>query len=160
MADKMDRQLTQRNAAVGHRDGNVLAHGQNPLSGFAARHAPGGCRCCRARVTQLICDETDRIVALVDRMEASDYVPIIRAEVNIPGARCARSPNRALPGMSRSTGLTSLPPVWRPRPPAPGVSQSVKNAAGRCRAPRQIVLTSAYRHGPPAARRRRSPPRR
>ena len=35
-------------------------------------------------LTQLICDETDRIVALVDRMEAfSDHAPIARDEVNI-----------------------------------------------------------------------------
>src|SRR5439155_966969 len=35
-------------------------------------------------LTQLICDETDRIVALVDRMEAfSEHAPISRSEINI-----------------------------------------------------------------------------
>src|ERR1700692_4260152 len=74
MADKMDRQLTHRNAARSVTAmAAMLAHEvKNPLSGVrgAAQLLETDADAAGRELTQLICDETDRIVALVDRMEA------------------------------------------------------------------------------------------
>src|SRR6266851_628203 len=88
MADKMDRQLTHRNAARSVTAmAAMLAHEvKNPLSGIrgAAQLLEQDADAAGRELTQLICDETDRIVALVDRMEAfAGHVPINRDEVNI-----------------------------------------------------------------------------
>src|SRR5437899_2123081 len=88
MADKMDRQLTHRNAARSVTAmAAMLAHEvKNPLSGIrgAAQLLEQDADPAGRELTQLICDETDRIVALVDRMEAfAGYAPISRDEVNI-----------------------------------------------------------------------------
>src|SRR5207344_2128084 len=88
MADKMDRQLTHRSAARSVTAmAAMLAHEvKNPLSGIrgAAQLLEQDTDDSGRQLTQLICDETDRIVALVDRMEAfSDHQPIARAAVNI-----------------------------------------------------------------------------
>ncbi len=88
MADKMDRQLTHRNAARSVTAmAAMLAHEvKNPLSGIrgAAQLLEQDADAAGRELTQLICDETDRIVALVDRMEAfAGYGPITRGEVNI-----------------------------------------------------------------------------
>src|SRR6202043_2931855 len=65
----------------------MLAHEvKNPLSGIrgAAQLLEQDSDPAGRELTQLICDETDRIVALVDRMEAfSDHRPIEREAVNI-----------------------------------------------------------------------------
>src|SRR5208282_5916933 len=67
-------------------------------------------------LTQLICDETDRIVALVDRMEAfSDHRPIERKAVNIHEV-LERVRKVAQSGFARHFRLVeeydpSLPPV-------------------------------------------------
>ena len=65
----------------------MLAHEvKNPLSGIrgAAQLLEQSVEESDAPLTQLICDETDRICALVDRMEVfSDDRPIDRAAVNI-----------------------------------------------------------------------------
>jgi two-component system nitrogen regulation sensor histidine kinase GlnL len=65
----------------------MLAHEvKNPLSGIrgAAQLLEQDTDEAGRELTQLICDETDRIVALVDRMEAfSEHAPISRTEVNI-----------------------------------------------------------------------------
>src|SRR6266705_1994623 len=72
MADKMDRQLTHRNAARSVTAmAAMLAHEvKNPLSGIrgAAQLLEQDTDEAGRELTQLICDETDRIVALVDRM--------------------------------------------------------------------------------------------
>ena len=88
MADKMDRQLTHRSAARSVTAmAAMLAHEvKNPLSGIrgAAQLLEQDADEAGRELTQLICDETDRIVALVDRMEAfSDHAPVARDEVNI-----------------------------------------------------------------------------
>ncbi len=88
IADKMDRQLTHRGAARSLSAlGAMLAHEiKNPLSGIrgaaqlldtvVSDEDRGLCR--------LICDESDRIVHLVERMEAfSDGRPVERGAVNI-----------------------------------------------------------------------------
>src|SRR5262244_309550 len=88
IADKMDRQLTHRGAARGVIAlAAMLAHEiKNPLSGIRGaaqlleQSAPDEDR----TLTKLICDETDRIVKLVDRMEVfADERPIDREPVNI-----------------------------------------------------------------------------
>ncbi|CTQ53485.1 Nitrogen regulation protein NR(II) [Roseibium album] len=88
MAEKIDRQLTSRGAArtvTGLAE--MLAHEiKNPLSGIrgAAQLIEQSVPSEDRALTQLIMDETDRIVKLVDRMEVfSDERPIEREPVNI-----------------------------------------------------------------------------
>jgi two-component system nitrogen regulation sensor histidine kinase GlnL len=88
IADKMDRQLTHRGAARSVSAlAAMLAHEiKNPLSGIrgAAQLLEPGLEDGDRALTRLICDETDRIVKLVDRMEAfSDERPAEREAVNI-----------------------------------------------------------------------------
>ena len=88
MAEKLDRQLVSRNAARSVTAmAAILAHEvKNPLSGIRGaaqlleQNAEEGDRL----LTNLICEETDRICALVNRMEMfSDGRPLSRAPVNI-----------------------------------------------------------------------------
>ncbi len=88
IARKIDDQLTHRNAARSVTAmAAMLAHEvKNPLSGIRGaaqlleRNAAPGDR----ELTRLICEEADRIVALVDRMEMfSDERPLERTPVNI-----------------------------------------------------------------------------
>ncbi|MCB1384456.1 MAG: PAS domain-containing protein [Nitratireductor sp.] len=87
-AEKLDRQLTHRNAARSVTGlAAMLAHEiKNPLFGIrgaAQLLEMGGNEEDRA-LTQLIKDETDRIVHLVDRMEVfSDERPLEKDPVNI-----------------------------------------------------------------------------
>ncbi len=88
MADKMDRQLTHRSAARTVTGlAAMLAHEiKNPLSGIkgAAQLLDMSLNDEDRQLTQLISEETDRIVKLVDRMEVfSDERPIERDPVNI-----------------------------------------------------------------------------
>jgi two-component system, NtrC family, nitrogen regulation sensor histidine kinase GlnL len=88
IAHKIDRQLTHRNAARSVTAmASMLAHEvKNPLSGIRGaaqlleENAGPGDR----ELTRLICDETDRICSLVDRMDVfSDRRPLERMAVNI-----------------------------------------------------------------------------
>lgn len=88
MADKIDRQMTHRGAARSVTGlAAMLAHEiKNPLSGIrgAAQLLESAVSDEDRALTRLITDETDRIVALVDRMEVfSDERPIDRDPVNI-----------------------------------------------------------------------------
>src|SRR5947209_12991093 len=88
IADKMDRQLTHRGAARSVSAlAAMLAHEiKNPLSGIrgAAQLLEQSVGDDDRSLTRLICDETDRIVKLVDRMEVfSDERPVEREPVNI-----------------------------------------------------------------------------
>jgi two-component system nitrogen regulation sensor histidine kinase GlnL len=88
IADKMDRQLTHRGAARSVIAlAAMLAHEiKNPLSGIrgAAQLLEQSAGDEDRPLTKLICDETDRIVKLVDRMEVfADERPIDREPVNI-----------------------------------------------------------------------------
>jgi two-component system, NtrC family, nitrogen regulation sensor histidine kinase GlnL len=88
MADKIDRQMTHRGAARSVTGlASMLAHEiKNPLSGIrgAAQLLESGLSDEDRALTQLITEETDRIVSLVDRMEVfSDERPIDRHAVNI-----------------------------------------------------------------------------
>ncbi|MDE2283648.1 MAG: two-component sensor histidine kinase, partial [Hyphomicrobiales bacterium] len=88
IADKMDRQLTHRGAARSVIAlAAMLAHEiKNPLSGIrgAAQLLEQSVEDDDRTLTRLICDETDRIVKLVDRMEVfTDERPVERESVNI-----------------------------------------------------------------------------
>lgn len=88
IAHKIDRQLTHRNAARSVTAmAAMLAHEvKNPLSGIrgAAQLLEENASHADRELTRLICDESDRICALVDRMDAfSDNRPIERGAVNI-----------------------------------------------------------------------------
>src|SRR5271154_5636661 len=88
IADKMDRQLTHRGAARSVTAlAAMLAHEiKNPLSGIrgAAQLLEAAVPTEDRPLTQLICDEADRIVKLVDRLEVfSDERPVEREPINI-----------------------------------------------------------------------------
>jgi len=88
IAQKIDLQLTHRSAARSVTAmASMLAHEvKNPLSGIrgAAQLLEETASPADRELTRLICDETDRIVKLVDRMEIfSDSRPIERRPVNI-----------------------------------------------------------------------------
>ncbi len=158
MADKVDRQLTHRNAARSITAmAAMLAHEvKNPLSGIrgAAQLLEQDADEAGRELTRLICDETDRIVALVDRMEAfSDHQPIEREAVNIHEV-LERVRKLAQSGFARHARFVeeydpSLPPVHGNRDLLVQVFLNlVKNAAEAVpSADGEIILTTGYRHG-------------
>ncbi|MFD2207355.1 two-component system sensor histidine kinase NtrB [Kiloniella antarctica] len=88
IARKIDHQLVHRNAARSITAmGAMLAHEvKNPLSGIrgAAQLLELNADDDDRQLTRLICDEADRIVKLVDRIEMfSDTRPLERSAVNI-----------------------------------------------------------------------------
>jgi two-component system nitrogen regulation sensor histidine kinase GlnL len=159
IADKMDRQLTHRGAARGVIAlAAMLAHEiKNPLSGIrgAAQLLEQGANEDDRTLTRLICDEADRIVKLVDRMEVfADERPVEREPVNIHVV-LDRVKKLALSGFGRhikfvETYDPSLPPVLANRDQFIQVFLNlVKNAAEAIGdAPDgQIELTTAFRPG-------------
>ena len=158
MADMMDRHLTHRNAARSITGmAAMLAHEvKNPLSGIrgAAQLLEQEVGADARELTQLICDETDRIVALVNRMETfSDHRPIERGTVNIHEV-LERVRKAAQSGFARHVRLIeeydpSLPPVHGNRDLLIQVFFNlVKNAAEALpNSNGEIVLRTAYRHG-------------
>jgi two-component system nitrogen regulation sensor histidine kinase GlnL len=163
IADMMDRHLNNRSAARSITAmAAMLAHEvKNPLSGIrgAAQLLEQDADAAGRELTQLICDETDRVVALVDRMEAfSDHRPIERETVNIHEV-LERVRRGAQSGFARHVRLIeeydpSLPPVHGNRDLLVQVFLNlVKNAAeALSRADGEIVLRTAYRHGLRVAR--------
>lgn len=160
IAEKMDRQLTHRGAARSITAlGAMLAHEiKNPLSGIrgAAQLLEGAISDEDRLLTQLICDETDRIVKLVERVELfGDERPSERDAVNVHDVldhvkRLAQS------GFGRHIRFTeiydpSLPPVAGNRDQLVQVMLNlVKNAAeaiGEHAIDGEITLTTAYRPG-------------
>ncbi len=88
LSEKIDRQLTHRGAGRSVAAmASVLAHEiKNPLSGIrgAAQLLEADATDPDRTLTRLICEETDRIVKLVDRMSAfSEGRPARREKVNI-----------------------------------------------------------------------------
>jgi two-component system nitrogen regulation sensor histidine kinase GlnL len=160
IADKMDRQLTHRSAARSVTAlAAMLAHEiKNPLSGIrgAAQLLEQSASSDDRALTRLICDETDRIVKLVDRMEVfADERPVERAPVNIHAVlehvrRLAQS------GFGRHIRIIeeydpSLPLVYANRDHLVQVFLNlVKNAAeaiGESVTEGEIHLTTAFRPG-------------
>src|SRR5579862_3752278 len=160
IADKMDRQLTHRSAARSVIAlAAMLAHEiKNPLSGIrgAAQLLEQSVGDDDRSLTRLICDEADRIVKLVDRMEVfSDERPVEREPVNIHVVlehvkRLAHS------GFARHIKFIedydpSLPPVYANRDQLIQVFLNlVKNAAeaiGEEAGDGEIGLSTAFRPG-------------
>jgi two-component system nitrogen regulation sensor histidine kinase GlnL len=159
MADKLDRQLIHRSAARSVTGlAAMLAHEiKNPLSGIrgAAQLLESSVDDGDRALTRLICDEADRIVKLVDRMEVfSDERPIEREPVNIHSVldhvrRLAQS------GFGRHIRISdeydpSLPPVYANRDQLVQVFLNLlKNAAESIggAADGEIVLTTAFKPG-------------
>src|SRR5579885_2692036 len=160
IADKMDRQLTHRGAARSVIAlAAMLAHEiKNPLSGIrgAAQLLEQSAADDDRSLTKLICDETDRIVKLVDRMEVfADERPVEREPVNIHVVldhvkRLAQS------GFARHVAFAedydpSLPPVLANRDQLIQVFLNlVKNASeaiGEAASDGEIALTTAFRPG-------------
>jgi two-component system nitrogen regulation sensor histidine kinase GlnL len=160
MADKMDRQLTHRGAARSITAlGAMLAHEiKNPLSGIrgAAQLLEQAADDQDRLLTRLICDETDRIVKLVERMELfGDERPVERGPVNVHGVldhvkRLAQS------GFARHVRFVesydpSLPPVLGNRDQLVQVVLNlVKNAVeaiGIDALDGEVILSTAFRTG-------------
>ena len=159
IAQKMDRQLTHRQAARGvSAMSAVLAHEiKNPLAGIrgAAQLLEQEASEQDRALTQLICTETDRIRKLVDRMEVfSDRRPIDAQPVNIHEVLDhVRSLARS--SFARHIQFTenfdpSLPPVMGDKDRLIQVFLNlVKNAADAIegRNDGEIHLQTAYRPG-------------
>src|SRR5476651_1755647 len=159
IADKMDRQLTHRGAARSVIAlAAMLAHEiKNPLSGIrgAAQLLEQSAGDDDRSLTTLICDETDRIVKLVDRMEVfADERPIEREAVNIH-AVLEHVKRLGQSGFARYMRIVeeydpSLPPVLASRDQLVQVFLNlVKNAAESIgdRSDGEIRLTTAFRPG-------------
>jgi two-component system nitrogen regulation sensor histidine kinase GlnL len=158
IARNIDRQMSHRSAARSVSAlAAMLAHEvKNPLSGIrgAAQLLEQSVSDSERELTGLICEETDRIVALVDRMEAfADGRPIERGGINIHQVlnhvlRISQN------GFGRGVRFIetydpSLPDVHGDRDQLIQVFLNlVKNA---CEVPgegeREIELSTAYRHG-------------
>jgi len=160
IADKMDRQLTHRGAARSVIAlAAMLAHEiKNPLSGIrgAAQLLEQSVGDEDRSLTRLICEEADRIVKLVDRMEVfTDERPVKREPVNIHVVlehvkRLTHS------GVARHIKFIeeydpSLPPVLASRDQLIQVFLNlVKNAAeavGESATDGEIHLSTAFRPG-------------
>jgi len=160
IADKMDRQLTHRGAARSVIAlAAMLAHEiKNPLSGIrgAAQLLEQSVNDDDRTLTRLICEEADRIVKLVDRMEVfSDERPVEREPINIHVVldhvkRLAQS------GFARHIKFAedydpSLPPVLGNRDQLVQVFLNlIKNAAeaiGETASGGEIALSTAFRPG-------------
>jgi two-component system nitrogen regulation sensor histidine kinase GlnL len=159
IADKMDRQLTHRGAARSVTAlAAMLAHEiKNPLSGIrgAAQLLEQSANDEDRQLTRLICDEADRIVKLVDRMEVfSDERPIEREAVNIH-AVLEHVKRLALSGFGRNIRIVeeydpSLPPVLANRDQLIQVFLNlVKNAAEALSdtSDAEIQLSTSFRPG-------------
>ena len=160
IADKMDRQLTHRGAARSVIAlAAMLAHEiKNPLSGIrgAAQLLEQSAGDDDRSLTRLICDETDRIVKLVDRMEVfADERPVSREAVNIHVV-LDHVKRLAQTGFARHIKFVeeydpSLPPVLANRDQLVQVLLNlVKNAAesiGDGAVEGEIQLTTGFRPG-------------
>lgn len=159
IAQKMDRQLTQRHATRSVTSmAAILAHEiKNPLAGIRGaaqlieQNASEGDRA----LTRLICEETDRIRKLVDRMEVfTDRRPLDRKPVNIHEV-LDHVKHLAKSGFARDVTFVesydpSLPAVMGEKDRLIQVLLNlVKNAADALagRPDGEIVMQTAYRPG-------------
>ncbi|MBN2752319.1 MAG: PAS domain-containing protein [Rhodospirillaceae bacterium] len=158
IAKKIGQQLSHRNVARSVTAmARLLAHEvKNPLSGIrgAAQLLEQNAEEEDRTLTRLICDEADRIVALVDRMEAfSDKPQLSRQPVNIH--RVLEHVRRvAENGFAKGIRIVemydpSLPPVLGDRDQLIQVFLNlVKNAAEACmQEGGEIIISTNYQHG-------------
>jgi two-component system, NtrC family, nitrogen regulation sensor histidine kinase GlnL len=159
IADKMDRQLTHRGAARSVIAlAAMLAHEiKNPLSGIrgAAQLLEQSVGDEDRTLTRLICDEADRIVKLVDRMEVfGDERPVEREPINIHVV-LDHVKRLAVSGVARQIKFIeeydpSLPPILANRDQLVQVFLNlIKNAAEAIgETPGgEIMLSTAFRPG-------------
>ena len=159
VTEKIDRQLTHRSAARTVTGlAAMLAHEiKNPLSGIrgAAELLETDAEPADKALTQLIQEETDRIVGLVDRMEVfADERPVQREPVNIHVV-LERVKTIARTGFARNIRIVeeydpSLPPVYANRDQLVQVFLNLlKNAAEAIGSARdgEIMLKTAFRPG-------------
>lgn len=156
-AQKLDRQLALRNAGRSVEGmAAILAHEvKNPLSGIrgAAQLLESGLSDADRELTQLICDEVDRIRSLVDRMEQFGGRPAAFAPVNINQVldHVKRLAERGFASHVRFSEVydPSLPPVWGNRDQLIQVCLNlVKNAAEAVpERGGEITLITAWQHG-------------
>lgn len=158
LARKIDNSLTHRNAARSVTAmAAMLAHEvKNPLSGIrgAAQLLEENCSESDRMLTRLICDEADRIVALVNRMEVfSDQRPLERDAVNIHTV-LEHVRKVAQSGFARNIRFVerydpSLPPVYGNRDQLIQIFLNlIKNAAEAAPDPGgEIILSTSYQHG-------------
>jgi two-component system nitrogen regulation sensor histidine kinase GlnL len=159
VTEKIDRQLTHRGAARTVTGlASMLAHEiKNPLSGIrgAAQLLETEADENDRALTRLICEEADRIVGLVDRMEIfADERPIQRDAINIHSI-LERVKAIARNGFARNIRVVeeydpSLPPVHGNRDQLIQVFLNlVKNAAEALENTKdaEIVFRTAYRPG-------------
>ena len=158
LAQRIDRQLSHRGAVRSmHGMAAVLAHEiKNPLAGIrgAAQLLEESGTDGDKTLTQLICDESDRIRALIDRMESfGDTRAILRTPVNIHEVL---DRVRKVAESSFAKGVTiietfdpSLPAVLGDRDQLIQVFMNlVRNAADALpEAGGEITLTTGYRPG-------------
>ncbi len=158
IADRLDQQWNQRGAVRSARAmAAMLGHEvRNPLAGIrgAAQLLEQNASSPDRELTRLICDETDRIKALVDRMEVfSDDLPLKRNPVNIHTV-LEQVRKVAAAGYARHVAFSeqydpSLPPVLGDREQLVRLfTNLVKNAAEAItRGHGAIVLSTAYQSG-------------
>jgi len=160
LSEKIDRQLTYRGAGRSVAAmASVLAHEvKNPLSGIrgAAQLLEAEATDGDRALTRLICEETDRIVKLVDRMSAfSDQRPVSREKINIH-AVLDHVKKVSQAGFARHIRFhekydPSLPMVFGNKDQLIQIFLNlVKNAAeaiGEARSDGDIELTTAFRPG-------------
>ncbi len=159
VTEKIDRQLTHRGAARTVTGlAAMLAHEiKNPLSGIrgAAQLLEADANENDRTLTRIICDEADRIVGLVDRMEVfADDRPVAREPVNIHLV-LGRVKTLATSGFARGVSIRedydpSLPPIHANRDQLLQVFINlVKNAAEAVEGQdiQEISYQTAFRPG-------------
>ena len=158
IAVKMGHQLSHRNSARSvSAMAAIMAHEvKNPLSGIrgAAQLLEQTAEPGDRELTRLICDETDRICALVDRMDVfSDARPMQREPVNIHRV-LERVRKLAQSGFGRHVRFIesydpSLPPVLGSHDTLVQLFLNlIKNAAEAVpEEGGEITLSTAYQHG-------------
>ena len=158
LAQRIDRQLLYRGAARSMSGmAAVLAHEiKNPLAGIrgAAQLLEESVPPTDRALAQLICNEADRIRALIDRMESfGDPMALARAPVNIHEV-LDRVKRVAETSFGRRLRIVenfdpSLPPVWGDRDNLIQAFMNIVRNAADASQPEsgEIVLTTAFRPG-------------
>ncbi|MHC8493691.1 two-component system sensor histidine kinase NtrB [Thalassospira sp. SM2505] len=157
IAQKIDNQLLSRNSARSvSAMAAILAHEiKNPLSGIrgAAQLLEQTSNEDDRVLTRLICDEADRIVELVDRMEIFSDKPMERGAVNIHTV-LEHVRRLAENGFGKNLVFEeiydpSLPPVFGNRDQLIQVFLNLVKNAGEAVDPQdgKIVISTRYQHG-------------
>lgn len=157
IAQKIDNQLLSRNSARSvSAMAAILAHEiKNPLSGIrgAAQLLEQTSNDDDRVLTRLICDEADRIVDLVDRMEIFSDKPLERGAVNIHTV-LEHVRRLAENGFGKNVVFEeiydpSLPPVFGNRDQLIQVFLNLLKNAGEAVDPKdgKIVISTRYQHG-------------